>query len=88
MPILVSIGFDKDDKTIMWMCSTCEAPFVPDRVTPNPSVSQLHKLNDNFRIHCEREHKGQKAIGLDIPKAKEDSSQAAVRVVRESTENK
>jgi hypothetical protein len=48
----------------------------------------MYKINDNYRIHCENAHKGQKAMGLDIPKPKEDSSQAALRVVRESTENK
>ena len=88
MPILVATGFDKDNNAILWTCSTCQAAFSPDRITLNPSVSELHKINDNFRIHCESEHKGQKAIGLDISKPKEDSSQAALRVVREATENK
>jgi hypothetical protein len=88
MPILVPAGFAQDGKPVIWMCSVCEFAFSPDRITSNPSISQLHKMTDNFRIHCEREHKGEKITGLNVPKAKEDSSQAALRVVREATENK
>jgi hypothetical protein len=88
MPVLLPVGFDKDGKTLMWMCSVCEAAFAPNRIMSNPPVSVLHIINDNFRIHCHREHKGQEATGLEIPKHKEDSSQAALRVVREATEDK
>jgi len=88
MPLLRPVGFNKNRQAVLWMCSLCEAAFAPDRITPNFSTSVLRKINDNFRIHCERLHKGQKVRGLDIPKLEEDSSQAALRVVRESTENK
>jgi hypothetical protein len=86
MPSLLAIGFDKDGKTLIWMCSACEAAFALDRITSNPSISTLQKINDNFRIHCHRQHNGQEAMGLEIPKQKEDSSQAAARTVREATE--
>jgi hypothetical protein len=85
MPILIPTGFEKDGKTVLWTCSDCQAPFSPDRITPNPSISDLKKINANFRVHCERDHKGQNITGLDIAKPNEDPSQAAARIVREAT---
>jgi len=54
----------------------------------DPSISELHKIDSNFRIHCQQKHPGDSVIGLNIPKLKEDPSQAAAQVVREATENK
>jgi hypothetical protein len=54
----------------------------------NPTVSELKKVDANFRTHCKNAHPGSAVIGLNIPNPKEDTSQAAARVVREATENK
>lgn len=79
MPVLVATGFEEGGRPIVWICSVCRESFALSSITPTPSLSDLHKINDNFRKHCEARHQGQKAIGLEIRNPKEDSSQAAPR---------
>jgi hypothetical protein len=79
---------EHSNKPFGWYCSTCKEVFSIGRITENPSISELHKVDANFRTHCKFQHPSEEAIGLDIPSPKEDSSQAALRVVREATEGK
>jgi hypothetical protein len=50
-------------------------------------VSELKKVNADFQLHCTRDHSGQPVVGIEITTPKEDASQAAVRIVKEATEN-
>jgi hypothetical protein len=52
-----------------------------------PSISELHKINSDFAIHCRQKHPSESVIGVNVPKSKEDASQAAARIVREATED-
>jgi hypothetical protein len=89
MATLIPVSFIEGTNTpFVWYCSTCQDVFALGRMTENPSVSELHKVNANFHSHCKFQHSGEEAIGLTIPSPKEDSSQAALRVVREATKDK
>jgi hypothetical protein len=88
MPILNPVAFiDKTDSPFVWACSECGEVFALERMTPIPTTTQIMKVNANFEVHCKHSHTG-KVVGLPVPKVREDSSQAASRVVREATENK
>lgn len=88
MPTLIKSGFNaQTNKPMMWMCSGCEASFTHGSMR-EASIPELHKINDEFRVHCQQKHPGESVIGIMVPKAKEDASQAAARIVREATENR
>jgi hypothetical protein len=53
----------------------------------NPTVTELKRVDANFRTHCRNIHPGVPVVGLEIEHPSEDASQAAARVVREATEN-
>jgi hypothetical protein len=89
MATLISVSFmERTNTPFVWYCSTCKEVFALGRMTENPSASELHKVDANFLTHCKFQHSGEAVIGLTIPSLKEDSSQAALRAVREATENK
>jgi hypothetical protein len=89
MATLIPVSFIEATNTpFVWYCSTCKEVFALGRMTENPSASELRKVDANFRTHCKFQHPSEEAIGLVIPSPKEDSSQAALRVVREATEGK
>ena len=89
MPTLVPVTFVEHTNTpFVWYCSGCKEVFALGRMTEKPSLTELHRVNANFLNHCKRQHVGEKSVGLDIPTPNEDSSQSAVRIVREATENK
>jgi hypothetical protein len=87
MATLVAAAFTPEtNNAVVWSCSQCHAAFSLEYITSTPSVSELHKIDSDFRLHCKRIHPGEPVVGLTIKNPKEDSSQAAVRVVREATE--
>lgn len=89
MATLIPVGFiDDTDSPIVWRCSECDAAFSLDRVTSQPSITQLHRINANFRAHCRNEHPSSTINGLSVPTVDEDASQSAARIVREATEGK
>jgi hypothetical protein len=89
MAALLEAAFVEDSTVpFVWVCSQCDAVFSLDRMTSTPSTTQIQRVNSNFHAHCRGVHMGAPVIGLTIPAVNEDSSQAALRVVREATENK
>jgi hypothetical protein len=89
MPTIEAAAFDgTTNKPFAWVCTNCLAVFALERITPNPTISELKRIDADFRRHCQESHKGDTVIGLDIPNPKEDTSQAAARIVREATEQK
>jgi hypothetical protein len=89
MATLIAVSFtEKANTPFVWYCSECQAVLSLGRMTDAPTVTELHRVDSNFRNHCKQEHPGSPVVGLAIKNPKEDSSQAAVRVVREATENK
>jgi hypothetical protein len=79
---------ERTNTPFVWYCSDCRDVFSLDRMTETPTVTELKKVDANFRTHCKNRHPKAPVVGLSIPNPKEDASQSAVRVVRESTENK
>jgi hypothetical protein len=55
-------------------------------MTSTATVTQLRRVDADFRVHCKHEHIGKAVVGLNIPND-EDASQAAVRIVREATKD-
>ena len=89
MPMLVAAAFiSGTDVPFVWTCSDCDAVFSLDRLVRNPTVSALERVNSNFATHCRNAHPKALIVGLEIKRPIEDSSQAALRVVREATEGK
>jgi hypothetical protein len=89
MPTLLNAAVVADTNIpFVWTCSECGAVFALDRITQNPTTTQLQRVNGNFSVHCTHEHPNSAIVGLTIPKQTEDASQAAARIVREATENK
>jgi glucose dehydrogenase len=86
MPTLINAAVVADTNIpFVWTCSECGMVFALDRITRNPTTSQLQRVNSNFSVHCDQEHPTSAVVGLTIPKPKEDASQAAARIVREAT---
>lgn len=89
MPTLIPAGFVAEThRPFVWACSDCRAVFSLERMITDPSISQFHKVDSQFRTHCQNTHPGSSVIGLNIPNPTEDASQAAARIVKEATENK
>jgi hypothetical protein len=89
MATLIPVAYmEKTNTPFVWFCSDCRDVFSLDRMAENPSVTELKKVDANFRTHCKNRHPEAAVGGLNIPEPKEDTSQAAARVVREATENK
>jgi hypothetical protein len=87
MPTLIPAAFIAEtNQPFVWACSDCQAVFSLERMISDPTISQLHKVDSDFRTHCKHAHPGSSVIGLKIKNPKEDVSQSAVRVVREATE--
>ena len=87
MPSLKAVTyFETTDKAFVWVCSDCDAVFTLRRMTPTPTITELHRTDSDFRTHCKHTHPGSSVIGLNITNPTEDASQAAVRIVREATE--
>jgi hypothetical protein len=88
MPSLRETGFiDGTKEPYLWICSSCEAAFALERMRP-ASVSELHKIDAEFRKHCAEKHPRDAVIGLQIANPKEDASQTAARIVREATKDR
>jgi len=86
MPSLVVAALiHNTDSPFVWKCSECNAVFSLDRMTTQPTVTQVKKVTSDFEVHCKHEHPGEKVIGLQIKGRPEDVSQAAARVVKEAT---
>jgi hypothetical protein len=89
MATLIPAAFvEGTDKAFAWKCSECDAAFSLDRITATPSATQLEIVNGRFSVHCHHEHPGSPAFGLKVLHPKEDSAQAAFRIVREATKGK
>jgi len=89
MATLIPVSFmERTNTPFVWYCSDCRGVFSLERMAENPTVSELKKVDANFHAHCKNAHPGSAVVSINIPSPKEDSSQAAVRVVREATENK
>jgi hypothetical protein len=90
MATLMAVSFMERTRTpFVWYCSTCQEVFALGRMTENPPLSELHKVNANFHTHCKLQHSGEDAIGLTFLPPKEDCSPAALHVVvREATKDK
>jgi hypothetical protein len=89
MATLIPVSFmERTNTPFVWYCSDCRGVFSLERMAENPTVSELKKVDANFRTHCKNVHPESAVIGLNIPIPKEDASQAAARVVREATEGK
>jgi hypothetical protein len=73
-------------KTLFSGYARPEASFSLEKMT-TATVSELHKIDSEFRLHCERDRPGSPVIGLDIQSPKQDPSQAAARIVREATKD-
>jgi hypothetical protein len=87
MATLIAVSFMEKTKTpFVWYCSECQEVFALGRMTAAPTITELHKVNHNFSLHCKEKHPKSPVVGLTITNPKEDASQAAVRVVREATE--
>lgn len=88
MPTLIAAVFNgENNDPVIWKCSDCEEAFSHDRMG-KATISELHKINGQFIVHCQQKHPGGAVIGIAVPKAHEDASQAAARIVREATEGK
>jgi hypothetical protein len=60
MPNLrVAVRKDPSQEPIIWMCSTCEAPFGP------PEEETTEEINAAFKAHCAKKHPGETILGLD-----------------------
>ena len=79
---------ERTNTPFVWYCSDCRDVFSLERMIENPTVTDLKKVNANFRTHCKNRHPEAAVVGLSIPNPKEDTGQAAARIVREATENK
>jgi hypothetical protein len=89
MATLIPKAFvDGTKSAFVWQCSDCDAVFSLDKITANPSLTQLQIVNANFGVHCHHEHARSPVFGLAIPAMYEDVAQAAFRVLREATKGK
>lgn len=89
MATLIPAAFvDGTTSSFVWKCSECDAAFALDRITTNPSLTQLQIVNANFGVHCRHEHPQSPAFGLSVPNTFEDAAQTAFRVLREATKDK
>jgi hypothetical protein len=89
MATLIPAAFvDGTTSAFVWKCSECDAAFSLDRITTNPSLTQLQIVNAKFGVHCHHEHPQAPIVGLMIPAMDEDVAQTAFRVLREATEGK
>jgi len=88
MPTLeAKVFIDGTKIPCIWGCSNCNAAFDTGS-TREATISELHKIDAEFRAHCADKHPGDSVIGIQFPKIKEDASQAAARIVREATEGR
>lgn len=89
MATLIPVAFvDGTTHAFVWKCSECSAVFSLDRLTAQPSLTQLQIVNAQFGVHCRHEHPQSPVVGLLIPAMDEDVAQTAFRVLREATEGK
>ena len=88
MPTIMPLANVPGEKEpFIWVCSSCEANFSLEKMLGQHSVSEFHKIDAEFRLHCKRNHPGQPVVGLEIKNPTEDASQMAARIVREATED-
>lgn len=89
MPTLIEVTVVEKTRTpFVWYCSECKDVFALGRIAENPSATELHRVDSNFRAHCKEKHAGMPVIGLEIKNPKEDASETAARIVREATEDR
>lgn len=89
MATLIPLAHTEGNHTpFVWQCSECDFLVSLDRITNNPSLTQLQKVNGLFGVHCHHQHPNSPVVGLMIPAMDEDVAQTAFRVIREATENK
>jgi hypothetical protein len=79
MPTLIAVAFiGETSQPFVWTWSECRAVFSLERMLSNPTVSQLLKVDSEFRIHCKERHPESSFIGLRIPTTKGDASAAGI----------
>ena len=67
------------------VCSECEKIFSLERME-KPSLTELHKIDGDFRLHCQRIHPGSPVVGLSIADPRCEPN--AARIVKEATEGR
>jgi hypothetical protein len=80
MATLIAVSFrEKANTPFVWYCSECQTVFSLGRMTDALTVTELHRVDSNFRTHCKYEHPASPVVGLTIKNPKEDSSRRASR---------
>src|ERR1035438_10070505 len=65
MPTLIAVAsIGETSQPFVWTCSECPVVFSLERMLSNPTVSQLLKVDSEFRIHCKERHPESSFIGL------------------------
>jgi hypothetical protein len=60
----------------VWTCSECRKAFSLESTRSNPTASQFHKVDSEFRLHCQDQHPESFVVGLRVPTSKEDTGTA------------